>query len=117
MIPTSVTVDDTEIATTIAECYHKHNGYHLCPHTATAAAYCWRQQAMQKTNRVVIATASCQKFADVYARIDTVAAPRLDEHIRALMTADEHVAHRLTQANRLEWTECVKKMIVEMMTR
>lgn len=80
VLVSSYTADDDCIQQTIQRCWQD-NGYHICPHTATAVAYHYSHPNEAQVPRVCLSTASPIKFEDVYqtAGIPPLITPKLQE--------------------------------------
>ncbi|KAM4709267.1 threonine synthase-like 2 isoform 1-T2 [Discoglossus pictus] len=80
---TSCSVTDEDILQTITRCWEE-NHYLLCPHSAVAVCYHYRQSDRNCTSpRCCLAPASAAKFQDVVLRVNLT--PEIPQDIKALL--------------------------------
>ncbi|XP_050397978.1 threonine synthase-like 2 [Patella vulgata] len=110
----SFSVKEADIKATIKRCYNE-NDYILCPHTAVAVTYHYKQQSIGENSnmaRVVVATASPRKFSE--ALQESGVPFKSDKSVAELQAAPT----RYTDLEKNEdWLQALREKILEIAER
>ncbi|KAM4810302.1 threonine synthase-like 2 [Rhinophrynus dorsalis] len=103
---TSCSVTDENILQTIVRCWEE-NRYLLCPHSAVAVFYHYRQwDNNQNSSRCCLAPASAAKFQDVVLQANLT--PNLPQEIKGLMEKPTRSIHLMKDDN---WEKILREKI------